>query len=155
MAWIIGSVKSDVLTPPSCIEPSDEALFDTEAHFALLEDIESSDEALFPSTESIDQSQSAVTPFDPLLENIEPSDEAPFPSAATQFYPLLEDSALSELFDTEAHFALLEDIESSETSAEAFSMKETETFDLLDDFFNNISSWEVFQILCNFVNTSH
>ena len=69
--------------------------------------------------------------------------------------PLLEDSALSELFDIEAHFALLEDIESSESSAEAFSMKETETFDLLDDFFNNISSWEVFQILCNFVNTSH
>ena len=97
--------------------------------FFLLEDTEPSEpsaEAFFPSTESIDQGE----------------------PPATQFF-LLEDSALSELFATEAHFALLEDIESSESNAEAFSMKETETFDLLDDFFNNISSWEVFQILCN------
>ena len=77
-------------------------LFDTKAHFALLEDIESSEssaEAFFPSTESIDQGQPPATPFDPLLQNIEPSAEAFFPSTesidqgqppATPFDPLLE-----------------------------------------------------------------
>ena len=59
---------------------------------------------------------------------------------ATQFF-LLEDIEPSEPFATEAHFPLLEDIEPSELFArEAHFPLETELFDLMDEFFNTISS---------------
>ena len=102
--------------------------------FFPLEDIESSEpsaEAFFPSTESINQGE----------------------PPAVHFFPL-EDIALSELFATEADFALLEDIESSEPSAEAFSMLETETFDLLNGFFNNPRDNKYFPAGEIFVNIS-
>ena len=145
--------------------------------FFLLEDSapsEPSAEALFLSTESIDQGKPPATQFFlledsassepfatqahfPLLEDIEPSEpsaEALFLSTEAHF-PLLEDIEPSEppaealFLSTGAHFPLLENIEPSEPSADALFMLETELFDLMNEFFNTISSWEVFKILCN------
>ena len=92
--------------------------------FFLLEDIEPSEPF-------------ATEAHFPLLEDIEPSE----PFATEAYFPLLEDIEASEPFATETHFPLLEDIEPSELFArEAHFPLETELFDLMDEFFNTISS---------------
>ena len=106
---------------------------------------EPSAEALFPS--SMDQGEPfAIEAYLPLVEDIEPSQ-----SFATEVYfPLLEDIEASESpLMAEAYFPLLEDSASSEPSGESVFMLEKELFDLMNVFFNTISSWEVFKILCN------
>ena len=81
----------------------------------------------------------------PLLEVTEPSE-----MLETQaHFPQLEDIEPSEMLATQAHFPLLKDSASSEASAESVFMLETELFDLMNEFFNTISSCEVFKILCN------